>query len=395
MSENLYFYKGLESNLPKSGIIIGGLYHCTDTKNTYIGISTTKMELWANGAIKRHTVTREDGTQIIAGAGTETTVASGALSFAEGNLTNALGTSSHAEGEETYAFGRGAHAEGYYDFTPQNWRLKTSDPERKVWIAGNLGSAVVGGYVKLENTFLKIQAINNATRTVTLSDSAPGTSVQDVTFEYYGKIGAYGNYAHTEGNSTGAIGDNSHAEGLCAIANGNSSHAEGDSTRAFGNGSHAEGINTFAWSEKSHAEGYGGNLNSDFYWYNMHKLNDSDGTIWVCENIAEDNDILAEIDDFVCFEMEDDYYKIIAIDNNNKTITINKPLNTTSSGYRRVTILGKIGAYGVASHAEGERTSAVGIRAHAEGYRTAAIGNNSHAEGFGTKALGHASHAEG
>ena len=43
MSEQLKFYKGVEKDLPKSGIEIGALYHCTDTKNTYIGISATEL----------------------------------------------------------------------------------------------------------------------------------------------------------------------------------------------------------------------------------------------------------------------------------------------------------------------------------------------------------------
>jgi hypothetical protein len=47
--ENIKFYKGLEKNLPGSNIEIGALYHCTDTKNTYIGTSATTMELWSNG----------------------------------------------------------------------------------------------------------------------------------------------------------------------------------------------------------------------------------------------------------------------------------------------------------------------------------------------------------
>lgn len=47
MSENLYFFKGFERNLPTSGIKIGGLYHCTDTGNTYIGTSSTTMALYS------------------------------------------------------------------------------------------------------------------------------------------------------------------------------------------------------------------------------------------------------------------------------------------------------------------------------------------------------------
>jgi hypothetical protein len=53
MSEQLYFYKGLERDLPTSNIKIGGLYHCTDTNNTYIGISATSMELWSSGTSYR------------------------------------------------------------------------------------------------------------------------------------------------------------------------------------------------------------------------------------------------------------------------------------------------------------------------------------------------------
>ena len=49
MSENLYFYKGLEEALPKNNIKTGALYHCTDTKNTYIGKSGNKLELWSSG----------------------------------------------------------------------------------------------------------------------------------------------------------------------------------------------------------------------------------------------------------------------------------------------------------------------------------------------------------
>lgn len=48
MSENLYFYKGYESDLPRTGIKVGALYHCIDTGNTYRGISDVAMELFSN-----------------------------------------------------------------------------------------------------------------------------------------------------------------------------------------------------------------------------------------------------------------------------------------------------------------------------------------------------------
>lgn len=53
MSEQLKFFKGLEEDLPQgSSIIIGALYHCTDTKNTYIG-TNKGLELWASGTSVR------------------------------------------------------------------------------------------------------------------------------------------------------------------------------------------------------------------------------------------------------------------------------------------------------------------------------------------------------
>ena len=51
MSENVYFYKGLETNLPTSGITAGGLYHCTDTGNTYIGVSSTELQLYSTATV--------------------------------------------------------------------------------------------------------------------------------------------------------------------------------------------------------------------------------------------------------------------------------------------------------------------------------------------------------
>ena len=49
MSEKIYFYKGLETNLPTADIIAGALYHCTDTKNTYIGMADGTLELYSTG----------------------------------------------------------------------------------------------------------------------------------------------------------------------------------------------------------------------------------------------------------------------------------------------------------------------------------------------------------
>lgn len=51
MADKLIFSKGLEKDLPKSNIVTGGLYYCTDTGNIYIGTSSTTMKLYSTGAL--------------------------------------------------------------------------------------------------------------------------------------------------------------------------------------------------------------------------------------------------------------------------------------------------------------------------------------------------------
>jgi hypothetical protein len=52
LSDNIKFLKGIEADLPKgSNIIVGALYHCVDTGNTYIGIldnGVKTLELYSN-----------------------------------------------------------------------------------------------------------------------------------------------------------------------------------------------------------------------------------------------------------------------------------------------------------------------------------------------------------
>ena len=50
MSEQIKFYKGMESDLPARGAIeIGALYHCVDTNNTYLGVLNPFIELEYSG----------------------------------------------------------------------------------------------------------------------------------------------------------------------------------------------------------------------------------------------------------------------------------------------------------------------------------------------------------
>lgn len=143
------------------------------------------------------------------------------------SIEKGIGEDSIQEGANTYAFGTGAHAEGNYEIPNQNWRLTTTDPERKVWKYTARGTATVGDYLNYADTLLRIVAVTPSTSTITLSESAPGSSTQNVAFQYYGKIGAYGDYSHAEGSSTNAVGAYSHAEGLGTTTAAEAQHVEG------------------------------------------------------------------------------------------------------------------------------------------------------------------------
>ena len=120
----------------------------------------------------------------------------GAMSFAEGNATQAAGTNSHAEGYATNASGNSAHAEG---------NITKAFGDR----------AHAEGY----------------------ATNASGTS------------------AHAEGYNTNASGNSAHAEGNQTDASDIAAHAEGYRTNASGNSAHAEGYNTTSSNFASHAAG--------------------------------------------------------------------------------------------------------------------------------------------
>ena len=148
----------------------------------------------------------------------------GAMSFAEGNATQAAGTNSHAEGNATKAFGTSAHAEG------------------NATNASGFYSHTEGYQTAASNTAAHAEGY---------------------------KTSATGNSAHAEGNAIsntfGAFGFACHAEGYNTISGltaagtstdaGACTHAEGYSTNASGNSAHAEGYNTTSSNFASHAAG--------------------------------------------------------------------------------------------------------------------------------------------
>jgi hypothetical protein len=106
LSEQLKFYKGIETDLPKSGIEIGALYHCIDTGNTYRGISETELELFSSAVGKATSNNGEIFNDY------ENNVADKDC-HAEGNSTKATRGYAHAEGFGTEAYWR-SHAQGFY-----------------------------------------------------------------------------------------------------------------------------------------------------------------------------------------------------------------------------------------------------------------------------------------
>lgn len=311
--EQLKFFKGKEEDLlKKTDIEAGAIYHCTDTKNTYLGTSqnglipyssaigkaTNKIggeifndyanNIAGEGAhaegigttasgVGSHaegcsdgsfsTVARGQGSHAegigtqAAGRGSHTegkgTTASGIASHAEGNGSQTDGQAAHAEGETTKAYGNGAHAEG------KNTTAGTSDRSK-------IGAHAEG---------FESQALNS-------SAHAEGYNTR-----------ATGDASHSEGNGTTASGINAHAEGEGTSAQGRASHAEGKNCEAVGDYSHAEGIGTFAradaqsvigkYNEKDINWNYVhivGNGNSDADRKNIHTL-DWNGNAWFAGNL--------------------------------------------------------------------------------------------------------------
>ena len=190
---------------------------------------------------------------------------------------------------------------------------------------------------------------------------------------------AAGDYAHAEGNETIAAGRNTHAEGWNTIADDQSAHAEGNGTMAIAHSAHAEGQRTIACGKRSHAEGQG-------FTSSIILSGEANSTVYTVENgVASLKNII---------RYKDKYAKIIAIDKDSNTITLdntlsNQPLSSVSTEVYRG------GAFGDDAHAEGNATVADGKGSHSEGYYTNALGDFSHAEGKYSTASGESSHAEG
>lgn len=212
---------------------------------------------------------------------------------------------------------------------------------------------------------------------------------------------AFGNAAHSEGRGTTASGDYSHVEGENNAAIGRGSHAEGGATRAVLNYAHSEGYLTAAIAPNSHAEGTAacalesshaeGVLTFAGYGtlYKITAINNINKTITL-ENVTG-----LAIGDKLQILREDHQSTVIydvpisAI--SGLVVTLSTPVTIISAWKYVVKTL----AGGYPAHAEGRLTKAIGYDSHAEGLNTIASGPESHAEGAGAIASGSVSHAEG
>jgi hypothetical protein len=261
------------------------------------------------------------------------------------NYKDAISVNTTSEGSCTFAFGEDSHVEGKGTKT-----LKSqSHAEGCFTVASGIYSHAEGNKTFAENTA-----------------------------------------AHAEGFSSNAIGIYSHAEGVHTTASGGHSHAEGNYTIASGSGSHAEG-RSISTGMLSHSEGcprveaisLTGDAGSTSYTYTQN-LEDYFVNYSGRKEIWSSNNLLSSS------------YEITNIDAENKTITLDKTLSSTTAISNKTYYIALITtASQQGSHAEGMSTISNGYATHAEGRVTTASGNNTHAEGFLTTAKGTNTHAEG
>ena len=93
--EQLKFFKGQEEVLlEKTDIEKGAIYHCIDTKNTYLGMDQNGLSPYSSAVGK---AVNKVGGEI----------------FNDYTNNTAAGANAHAEGESSTASGKSAHAENF------------------------------------------------------------------------------------------------------------------------------------------------------------------------------------------------------------------------------------------------------------------------------------------
>ena len=167
--------------------------------------------------------------------------------------------------------------------------------------------------------------------------------------------------------------------------------ALGKNTEAAGDYSYAEGFHGIAGGMGSHVQGLSWNPNNPQSFVYLTLTGAANATTYTYSGTLA---ALFNVNKYI--KINNEIFQITAINTTNKTITLNKTLNSQQAlSSKSVQTYVISTAYGDASHAQGMSTLASGMNSHAEGAGAVASGATSHAEGVNTIASGNFSHVEG
>ena len=449
MSENLKFYKGLEANLPTSGIEVGALYHCTDTGNTYRGVTSTEMQLFSTTNSESDWNANENEI---------------------GYVKNRTHWIEDGPGEPIFE-NISIEANGKWYIYSEDYQNPLTLVQENIYIVvNNIYERIEGRWFEDWTEENQVTPNGNCwTKSLNIYESASGegnitnNTDQDIVVSIYHAIPIYHKLnknflpdnlnipVKSDEGQASLIGndlENNSALGAYSIALGQNNIAGGKGYKItyvetvtdedgnvsvnnigfeIGSLTEQEFLNTCNWQAKDifsvSVEGYyqwdfcgtltgapsfDGNI---VYWscittdYGDKKLSDlSDpeftsthiSTIYVptkpCGTITVGSHAHAEGYNTVAasrYAHTEGYQNQAGYSAHAEgQSTIAKGLNSHSEGY-------KTKAMGATSHAEGSQTQATGDISHAEGYKTESSGARSHAEGYQTTAAGKTSHAEG
>lgn len=146
--EQLKFFKGKEEDLlKKTDIEAGAIYHCIDTKNTYLGTDQNGLIPYSSAIGK---ATNKIGGEIF---NDYVNNIAGERAHAEGDENSATGYASHVEGKKNLASGEYQHVQGKYNVEDTENKyahivgggtesarknIHTLDWSGNAWFAGNL-----------------------------------------------------------------------------------------------------------------------------------------------------------------------------------------------------------------------------------------------------------------
>ena len=403
-----------ENDITKHYLLSGELFLIDSSAESHVKIPITSVDIEnktielsetiSQDAITSQTyyiamVTTASGS--ISHAEGSASVASGPISHVEGRFALASGQTSHAEGYHTVASEMASHAEGYFTIASG----QVSHAEGNANTASGNYSHAEGANNIASGTNSHAEGYNNNTSTssshiegannIVSGDAGHAEGVSNIASGKYshveGQRNVASNYAtHAEGYYTIASGFYSHTEGYGAISQSPYSHAEGYNTTTSSGIAHAEGVLTTATGYGAHSEGYGnrftlqltGDGNALTYTYtddmpkNIVKHLQNNGTVklMTTPNGPWTWNFIQNNANYHCVN-------VTAIDEENKTVTVDVTLSEDAISNRFCWFLLLNTSSGTGSHAEGVSTIVSGTGSHADGQYTFVSGHASSASG--------------